>query len=213
MKDDLKLVNKEDGLYLEGDGLSIHGDYSQLAKRIKPSRLFDELLVKAVKIKDFKGAMRIVDATAGLGEDSFILAASGAKVTLIERDEMIAELLKDTLSRAALDPSIEEIARRMSIAIGDSKDYLENIGEAPDVVFLDPMFPERAKSGLIKKKFQLLQELETPCEEEEELLSAAMHARPQKIVVKRPLKGPYLANKKPSYQLLGKAIRYDIYVL
>ena len=82
----------------------------------------------------------------------------------------------------------------------------------PDVIYLDPMFPERQKSGLVKKKFQLIHYLEAPAENEETLMQAAIDARPFKIVVKRPAKGPYLAGLKPSYSLDGKAIRYDCYV-
>ena len=82
----------------------------------------------------------------------------------------------------------------------------------PDAIYLDPMFPERQKSGLVKKKFQLIHYLEAPAENEEALMQAAIAARPFKIVVKRPAKGPYLAGLKPSYSLDGKAIRYDCYV-
>ena len=81
-----------------------------------------------------------------------------------------------------------------------------------DVVLLDPMFPERRKSASVKKKFQLLHLLELPCADEEELLFAAFAARPRKVVVKRPPKGPYLAGVKPSYSLDSKAVRYDVHV-
>ena len=83
----------------------------------------------------------------------------------------------------------------------------------PDVILLDPMFPARDKSALIKKKFQLLQRLEQPCGDEQELLAAAFAAHPHKIVIKRPLKGPFLAERKPDYSLKGKAIRYDCFVI
>ena len=89
---------------------------------------------------------------------------------------------------------------------------LQTITETPDVIYLDPMFPARTKSAAVKKKFQLLHELEQPCENEEVLLQAAEALHPRKIVVKRMLKGPYLAQKKPSYSLKGKSIRYDCYV-
>ena len=79
----------------------------------------------------------------------------------------------------------------------------------PDIILLDPMFPERQKSGLVKKKFQLIHNLECPCNDEKEMLEAAMAAEPKKIIIKRPLKGPYLAGVKPSYSLTGKSIRYD----
>ena len=71
------------------------------------------------------------------------------------------------------------------------------------------MFPGRQKSGLVKKKAQLLQKLEKPCEDEEGLLQAAVSAGPRKIVIKRPLKGPFLAGRKPDYSITGKTIRYD----
>ena len=82
----------------------------------------------------------------------------------------------------------------------------------PDVVYLDPMFPERRKSAAVKKKFQLIHHLERPCEDEKALLQAALAANPRKIVVKRPLKGSALAGVRPSYALAGKAIRYDVIV-
>jgi 16S rRNA (guanine1516-N2)-methyltransferase len=81
------------------------------------------------------------------------------------------------------------------------------------VILLDPMFPERQKSALVKKKFQLLQQLECPCTDEEELLQAAINAKPRKIIIKRPAKGPFLANRKPDYSISGKAIRYDCIVI
>jgi 16S rRNA (guanine1516-N2)-methyltransferase len=65
----------------------------------------------------------------------------------------------------------------------------------------------------VKKKFQVLHQLEQPCTDETELLDAAVSAGPRKIVIKRPLKGPYLAGRKPDYSLKGKAIRYDCIIL
>ena len=87
--------------------------------------------------------------------------------------------------------------------------------EPPDIVLLDPMFPERRKSALVKKKFQLLQQLESPCEgaDEGELLEAAEAAGPRRIIIKRPLKGPYLAGRRPGYSITGKAVRYDCIVI
>ena len=90
---------------------------------------------------------------------------------------------------------------------------IQKINEPPDVIYLDPMFPERQKSGLIKKKFQLLQQLERPCEDEGVLVHAAYDAGPRKIVIKRPLKAVSLADIKPSYSIKGKSIRYDCIVI
>ena len=105
----------------------------------------------------------------------------------------------------------------MSVHEGDSIEYMRNFRSSGDssslVVYLDPMFPERTKNAMIKKKFQLLQQLELPCSNESDLLDAAICAQPHKIVIKRPLKGPLLAGARPSYSVSGKAIRFDCIVL
>ena len=131
---------------------------------------------------------------------------------LYEHNPIIAELLADALERAAGLPELAETVSRMRLHRGSSLEGLAQMKQAPDLVLLDPMFPARQKSGLIKKKLQLLQKLEIPCPEEALLLQAAIDSHPRKILIKRPLKGPFLAGVKPHYSLKGKAIRYDCLV-
>lgn len=233
------------GLSLTDGDQAMRGDFTKLQKRLQYHNLTHELLVKATRVKG-REKLRVIDATAGMGEDSLLLAAAGCEVTLFEQDPVIAALLQDTMRRALEDAALHEIVMRMQLVEGDSIGHLRKFGEAgtgsyapeddaghacpaltasaatgndadtalkrPDVIYLDPMFPERQKSGLVKKKFQLIHYLEAPAENEEALMQAALTARPFKIVVKRPAKGPYLAGLKPSYSLDGKAIRYDCYV-
>lgn len=233
------------GLSLTDGDQATRGDFTKLQKRLQYHNLTHELLVKATKVKGREN-LRVIDATAGMGEDSLLLAAAGCEVTLYEQDPVIAALLQDTMRRALGEAALHEIVMRMQLVEGDSINHLRRLGEAgtgsdapeddvghdcstltasaaatsdadtalkrPDVIYLDPMFPERQKSGLVKKKFQLIHYLEAPAENEEALMQAAIDARPFKIVVKRPAKGPYLAGLKPSYSLDGKAIRYDCYV-
>lgn len=207
----LALRLDEEGLSLERDGMVLRGDFADMLPRLKPANLSRELLVRAAKIK---GAVSptAVDATAGLGQDSLLLAAAGFAVTMFESDPVIAALLQDALDRAAADPRLEELVARMTLVRADSIAALPSISPAPDVVYLDPMFPERTKSAAVKKKFQLLHHLESPCEDQEALLRAALSAHPRKIVVKRPVKGPHLAGVKPSHTVAGKAVRYDCIV-
>mgnify|MGYP003330080551 CR=1 FL=1 len=87
---------------------------------------------------------------------------------------------------------------------------LEAQNKTFDIIYLDPMFPERQKSASVKKKFQLIHELEAPCSNENDLLEAALSLNAGKIVIKRPAKGPFLGGCKPDYSVEGKAIRYDI---
>lgn len=207
----LELRRDDEGLALVGDGMVLRADFMRLLPRLRPDRLGRELLVRAARVRGVE-APTAVDATAGLGEDSLLLAAAGFTVTMFEKDPVIAALLRDALERAASNPQLAGVAARMTLVEGDSVAGLRELDFSPDVVFLDPMFPERTKSAAVKKKFQLLHHLERPCEDEEELLDAALAARPRKIVIKRPPKGPWLAGVKPSHSIAGKAVRYDVIV-
>ena len=202
------------GIALIRDGLEMQGDFSALQRRFRTANLRNEMLIKASGIyrkkKEFPFA---IDATAGMGEDAFLLAAAGFRVQLFERDPVIAALLQDSMLRAKKDPQTLPIIERMELTETDSIKAMRTLKEKPDVILLDPMFPERQKSGLVKKKFQLLHHLEKPCTDERELMDAALSAHPGRIIVKRPLKGPYLAEKQPSYSVKGKSIRYDCYIL
>lgn len=210
---DIYLQADEDGLALVENGRALRGDFSTLLPRIIPNNLNRELLVKASRIKGLQCIPTAVDATAGLGEDAFLLAAAGFQVQLYERNPVIALLLHDALGRGSKNPQLAPVIGRMHLKMEDSLTALPQLAALPDVVVLDPMFPGRQKSGLIKKKFQLLQQLEQPCFEEEALLDAAISCNPKRIVIKRPAKGPFLAGKKPSYSLKGNSIRYDCIVL
>lgn len=199
------------------DGMELRPDFAEMLPRIKQGALQREMLVKAARVKGVE-APRAVDATAGLGEDSLLLAAAGFTVTLCEADPVIAALLEDALARASAHEVLGPIVERMHLVAGDSRIALERAGAStgaqPDVVYLDPMFPGRTKSAAVKKKFQLIHGLERPTEplDEESLLQAALAARPRKVVIKRPVKGPYLAGVKPSHAITGKAVRYDCIV-
>lgn len=206
----LELVRTPSGLTLGDGSLELCPDFSEMRGRIASGNLSRELLVRAAKTKRGDGAPTLVDATAGLGADSFLLAAAGFEVILCELDPVIALLLEDALSRARLDDALRGPASRMTVHVGDSIALLESLDASPDVVYLDPMFPERTKSAAVKKKFQLIHRLERPCPDESALLGAALGAHPGKVVIKRPLKGPRLGDVKPSYSLRGKAVRYDV---
>lgn len=210
--EELYLLLDERGLSLCRGALCVRGDFSSLSRRILPGNLDGEMLVRAVRGKRAAEGLTVVDATAGLGEDSFLLAAAGCEVTLCERDRVIFSLLSDTVERAR-QAGFSDIVARMHLYEGDSMELLGKLDTPPDVVFLDPMFPAREKSAQVKKKFQLIHSLEQPCDVEEQLLSAAIAARPKKIVIKRPKKGPFLAGRTPSYTIDGKAVRYDCIVL
>ena len=210
----LELRQEPDDLVLTDGSLELRADFSRMLPRLKPGVLQHELLVKAARLKGVDEPTAI-DATAGLGEDSLLLAAAGFHVRLFECNPVIAALLRDAVERASENPALAPIAARMVPVEGDSLKALATAassGFAPDLVYLDPMFPGRTKSAAVKKKFQLLHHLERPCADERAMLDAAFAAGPRKIVVKRPVKGPCLAGVKPSYSIAGKAVRYDVLI-
>lgn len=208
-----KLMETPEGLALVKDNLVMVGDFTKMLPRLKHNNLSHEMVVKAAKIKNADYRITVVDATAGMGEDSLLLAAAGFNVILYEYDPIIGALLEDTIKRSKEIPELSEIVSRMELKLENSIEGMKKLDFSPDVILLDPMFPERQKSGMIKKKFQLIQQLEKPCDDEEALFDSATLANPKRIIVKRPQKGPFLADKKPSYSLDGKAIRYDVYIL
>ena len=210
----LALEKTPEGLALTDGTMSVRGDFTRMLPRLRASNLNRELLVKAAKVKHARGGnATAVDATAGLGEDSLLLAAAGFDVVLFERNPAIAALLRDALERASSPGGLAEPIGRMRLVEGDGAVEMRHLGFRPDIVLLDPMFPGKHKDAAAKKKLQMLQKLERPCDDEAALLDAAIAAGPQKVVVKRPAKGPYLAGRKPSYSLPGKAVRYDVIAL
>lgn len=211
--DGLALRLNDSGLALTDGKIEIKGDFSRMIPRAKQSNLNRELIVKAAKIKKQSDNLSVIDATAGLGEDSFLLAAAGFDVTMYEYNPVIAALLRDAMQRAEKIPELNTIVSKMTLIEQDSISAFEDLSYRPNVILLDPMFPERQKSSLVKKKFQLFQQLECPCSDEKELLQAALAVKPDKIIIKRPSKGASLAGKKPSYSVCGKTIRYDCIVL
>ncbi len=154
----------------------------------------------------------VVDATAGLGRDAFVLARLGCELTLIERHPLISALLEDGLQRALADREVGPIVERMRLIGGDAIDILSAWnGEPPQVIYLDPMFPLREKSALVKKEMRLFRPLAGDDDDAPALLEAALTLASHRVVVKRPRKAPAITGEQPGYVLEGKSSRFDIY--
>ncbi|WP_240732818.1 class I SAM-dependent methyltransferase [Halioglobus maricola] len=174
----------------------------------------NELLGRAAGVGK-KPRLGVVDATAGLGRDSFVLADLGCEVLLCERNTLIQSLLQDGLRRAGLgDLWLQEVASRMSLWCGDSTGAPQLAQGEWDVIYLDPMFPAREKSAAVKKEMALFQYLlSDDAQDQGALLDWALMQDVARVVVKRPPKAEHLGDKKPSHSIKGKAVRYDVYVL
>lgn len=178
-----------------------------------------EAIAKAVGLKG-QDSLHVLDATAGLGRDAFVLASLGCVVDMIERSAVVAALLQDGLDRAVIDLTLANwLPARMQLKHGVAKDLLQNWQSIqppmtrPDVVYLDPMFPHRKKSAAVKKEMRLFQQLLGPDEDADLLLEPALALAKKRVVVKRPSGAPFLAGKKPQIEMLGKANRFDVYLI
>ena len=204
------LTRDEHGLGITGldSSKSIYVDFNnkQISYRRKSSS--SELIARAVGIKKLKSPM-IVDATAGLGQDSFILAMLGCQVHMIERSAIVGALLADGLERGQKDKEISYIIERMQLHIGDALELLKEF--TPDVVYLDPMFSGKTNNALVKKEMRIFREIVGDDEDADELLQVALLQAKYRVVVKRPRKAPALAGINPTYKLEGSACRFDVY--
>jgi 16S rRNA (guanine1516-N2)-methyltransferase len=154
---------------------------------------------------------QVADLTAGLGRDSFVLATLGCQVQMVERTPVVGLLLEDGLARAQYDPEVGPIIAAMTLHQGDALDWLSQSGEAPEVIYLDPMFPHSAKSAQVKKEMLLFRDLVGEDADASGLLDAALDVVQYRVVVKRPRKAPTLTARKPSFSLEGKSGRFDVY--
>jgi 16S rRNA (guanine1516-N2)-methyltransferase len=178
-----------------------------------------EAIARAIGLKG-KDSLHVLDATAGLGRDAFVLASLGCVVDMIERSPVVAALLQDGLDRAKSDNQLGYwIPNHMRLFHGVAVNLLQSwqdtkpASERPDVVYLDPMFPHRKKNAAVKKEMRLFQQLLGPDEDADLLLEPALAVAKNRVVVKRPSGAPFLAGKKPQIEMLGKANRFDVYLI
>lgn len=170
-------------------------------------------IAKAVGLKGGANPT-VVDATAGLGRDAFVLASLGCCMTLLERNPVVAALLEDGLQRARQDGEIGVwMQERMQLRPGSALVNLQNLGFTPDVVYLDPMFPHRQKSALVKKEMRVFHSLVGPDEDADALLPVALAVAGKRVVVKRPDYAGFLNDRPPSMSIETKSNRFDVYVI
>jgi len=173
-----------------------------------------QLLGRAMGLK---GGYRptVLDATAGLGRDAFVLAGLGCYVQLVERSPIVGALLQNGLERAVAVPDLGVwISTRMQLRIADSHLHMPTLSysERPEVVYLDPMYPHRTKTALVKKEMQMLQRIIGADSDSIELLQAALRCARRRVVVKRPNQAPPLTGPRPDVQYTGKTTRFDVYL-
>lgn len=209
-------------LYLSAQGLELrHADQTTpliyidfINGQTRHRRLYgggrSQPLGRAIGLKSGIFPM-IYDVTAGLGRDAFVLACLGCTVTLVERSPILAALLSDGLYRLEQETELQEIYQRLRFVHHNSIEWLAT-NEPADVIYLDPMYPKRQKTALVKKEMQLLHTLIGQDEDASQLLHAALQKARQRVVVKRPKSAPPLSEIPPHFCISSENTRYDVYL-
>ena len=218
---DLQLIIHDDLIELYDSQLntSISIDFlsGTLAHRHQFGGGRGQAIARAIGLKS-GNTPSVLDVTAGLAGDAFVLATLGCNVTMIERSAILFSLINDALARASLSETFEPIIKQGFTAINrDANDYIKEQlladHTAPDVIYIDPMYPDRKKSALVKKDMQILQRLHGDDDNTAELLNNALKYARKRVVVKRPLHAETLSDKKPNTCIKSKKTRYDIYTI
>ncbi|MGD8593525.1 MAG: class I SAM-dependent methyltransferase [Gammaproteobacteria bacterium] len=173
-----------------------------------------QALAKAMGLKSGHSP-NVIDATAGLGRDAFVLANLGCRVRMVERSPIMACLLEDALRRAAYDEHLNPwINQRLQLVTGDALQKIPLLCEASatDAIYIDPMYPPRSKSALVKKEMRFIQALVGKDIDSEELLAVALKYSTKRVVIKRPSYAAPIEGPKPSHTIESKNTRYDVYI-
>jgi 16S rRNA (guanine1516-N2)-methyltransferase len=218
--DGLFLIADEQGLGLCDSTLPkqspVRAEFTsaEMRYRLKASGAKSELIMRAIGNKN--ALWQVIDATPGLGRDAMVMATFGCKVTMLERSPVVAMLLADGLRQLGeLQP---ELRNNLHLEQGDSIKLLSTSQLAdrglptPDAVYLDPMFPHRKKSALVKKEMQLFQRLLGHDPDADSLILSAMSVASKRVVVKRPNSAQPLNMQKPDVQIKSKKHRFDVYL-
>ena len=214
----VELIDRQENTAIHVDFLS-----GALAHRRQFGGGKGQAIAKAVGLNKYPLPLTIVDATAGLAKDAFVLACLGCSLTLLEQNPIIAELVNSAIKLAENEEDFRAIKQQgFELIQADAITYLQNLSNKPDVIYpdviyLDPMYPERKKSAAVKKNMQILQKLlghdASKQADEKELLDIALNTAVKRVVVKRPKGAPTLSEKKPNTCIESKTTRYDVYVL
>ena len=188
--------------------LSLSFSSPKFLRRVKAASKNTELLARAVGTRQ---GLKVLDCTAGLGREGFLLAYLGCDVTLIERSKVIYTLLLDALNWASFDPDLKKVVDRLSLYRSDAKEYLSR-HSSWDVIYIDPMFPDKKKTSLPKGDMQYLQRFLSKEKNDGSLLKSAFRCKFRRLVVKRPLKARDKDIRKSDSSIQNDKIRFDIYL-
>ncbi len=202
-------------------------DWHKLQRRIVTAGRKSELLLQACKLT---ADSKVIDATAGFGHDSLIMASGGAKLVMLEQNPLMLLLLILEKERMSQEKNWQGLMARLDIKYVNAVKFLQGLQEKTaalnfvertemqiaDVIYLDPMFPQASYQGAkVGKGMQILHDLALPptAEQQKLLLTMARQAvtKNGRVVVKRPKNAPFFANVPADESWENDVVRFDGY--
>jgi 16S rRNA (guanine1516-N2)-methyltransferase len=185
----------------------------KMVQRYKYGGGRSQLIARAIGLKPGLKPT-VLDVTAGLGNDAYVLASLGCQVTMLERSPVLVALLEDGLKRL-FDNSTFAKSLKIKLIQTDSKDYLRTLGKNLefDVIYIDPMYPLSRKSALPKKELRVLRTIVGDDSDAPQLLTLALQHAKKRVVVKRGFLAPAILGPKPDIIFRGQSTRFDVYII
>lgn len=192
-------------------------------RRLSAARAnYQQPLARALGVERLRKSLgrpvHVLDATAGLLHDSAIVLSFGCRVTATERSPILGAMIADALAREPLGESFRFLPLDALAALA----CLSADGDAPEVIYLDPMHPPRQgareQTALVRKEMRALRAVVGDDPDSGDtlraLLAAAGAARSvARVAVKLPLRAARLIDSPaPTTTHEGKSVRYDVYV-
>jgi 16S rRNA (guanine1516-N2)-methyltransferase len=161
-----------------------------------------EPLFKSLGIKGQNEQKVIWDLTCGTGKDALLIYHFRKEIICFERHPVVYLMLKDALRRFPIE---------MQLHFGDARQAYLKESSKPDVIFFDPMYPEKKKkSALPRKEMVIFKDIVGDDEDALDVFHWAMTKARERVVVKRPLEAVAL-KENPTASYKGKSTRYDMY--
>lgn len=196
-----KLEILQEGLCLKTDkGESFVLDFSKLQPLSR-----GQPLVKAIGCKKNE-SWKVLDVTAGWGQDAFLLSCLGCEVLAIESHPLVFAFLIDAISKKNLQKP-----NSLKFILDNSLNYLKTIKDEdrPNVIYIDPMF--KPKKSLSKLPLKILEDLVGETKQSDNLFKQSLHRAINRVVVKRHrLEKP----KQGAIRLCsfsGRSVCYDVF--
>jgi 16S rRNA (guanine1516-N2)-methyltransferase len=148
----------------------------------------------------------VIDVTAGWCDDALHIARQGKHVTAVEQNRIVLAMIKHAAQYIS-DPGLND---RFKLVGGNASNFLESLAHSPDVIYLDPMYPENNKNSIPRKELAILRQLVGDTGNSQRLFDCAMALARKRVVVKRPHYAEPLAPGKVG-ETSSKLVRFDIY--